>query len=160
MKVVILGNSGSGKTTMAGRLVERHGLALLDLDTIAWSAPGERKRFSESIGDLQAFVNDHASGWVIEGSYGDLAEAALAHCTELRFLNPGIAACIANCEARPFEPHKYASPEEQDANLDMLKDWVRQYETRADTYGLAYHRRVYASFDGEKREYTDPGDMT
>ena len=65
---------------------------------------------------------------------------------------------MAHCRARPWEPEKYASPEEQDERLAFLLDWVRSYETRDDEYGLARHRAVFESFDGPKREYTGAGD--
>lgn len=35
---------------------------------------------------------------------------------------------------------------------------MRAYETRADEYGLARHRALYDSFNGEKRKLTDPGE--
>ncbi len=78
---------------------------------------------------------------------------ALSGASELRFLNPGVDACVANCRARPWGPHKYPSKEEQDARLDFLLDWVREYATRADEYSLAAHRRLYDAFGGTKREY-------
>ena len=54
--------------------------------------------------------------------------------------------------ARPWEPHKYASKAEQDANLPLLLDWVRDYETRDDEFSLRSHRRLYDNFAGLKRE--------
>lgn len=78
----------------------------------------------------------------------------LPHCTELRFLNPGIEACVAHCRRRPWEPEKFASAEEQQAVLPGLIDWVREYESRDDEYGLKRHRRIFAGFGGPKREYT------
>ncbi|MFL5386928.1 MAG: hypothetical protein ACJ8GN_30915 [Longimicrobiaceae bacterium] len=90
---------------------------------------------------------------MIEGCYGDLVEAALPYCTELRFLNPGVEGCIAHCRARPWEPEKYASPQEQDRRLAFLLDWVRQYDTRGDEYDLARHRAIFDGFSGPKREY-------
>ncbi len=151
-RILILGNAGSGKTTMARALKDAHGLAHLDLDTIAWAEPGKRLPLVESVAALEAFDQAHRS-WVIEGSYASLARAALPLCTEFRFLNPGIEACVANCKARPWEPEKYASPEEQDARLAFLLVWVRAYESRDDEYGLAQHRALYDGFTGAKREY-------
>lgn len=151
-RILIFGNSGSGKTTMAGALQEEHGLPHLDLDAVAWAEPGERLPLAESVAALQAFQRSHPS-WVIEGSYGSLVKAALPSCTELRFLNPGVEACVANCRNRPWEPEKYASPAEQDVRLAFLLDWVRDYETREDEYGLAYHRAIFEAFEGDKREY-------
>ena len=150
-RVVVLGNSGSGKTTLACALVDALGLAHLDLDAVAWAEPGVRRPLAESAAEVEAFARSH-DAWVVEGSYADLAGAALPFCTEFRFLNPGVEACLANCRRRPWEPEKYASREEQDERLAFLLDWVRQYETRGDEYGLAAHRAVFDAFAGAKRE--------
>ena len=151
-RIVIYGNSGSGKTTMARAAAAEHGVPHLDLDLVAWDAPGERRTLAASVAALQEFFAAN-EGWVIEGCYGDLVEAALPWCTELRFLNPGVEACIAHCRARPWEPEKYASPEEQDERLAFLLEWVRQYDTRTDEYGLPWHRAIFEGFAGPKREY-------
>ncbi len=139
---------------MARRLIGSGTIPTLSLDEITWVQGTQRRTLEESLGVLQQFLdaNDH---WVIEGCYGDLVEAALPYCTELRFLNPGIDTCIAHCISRPWEPAKFASPEEQHAMLDNLLEWVRQYETRDDDYGLKRHRRIFDQFQGAKREYTD-----
>ena len=84
----------------------------------------------------------------------DLLSLATERCTRVIFLNPGIEACVENCRRRPWEPHKYATAEEQDANLHMLIDWVREYETREDVFSLRSHRELFDEFDGEKEEHT------
>jgi adenylate kinase family enzyme len=151
-RILIYGNSGSGKTTMARAVAAELGVEHLDLDLIAWDAPGERRSPATSVAMLEAYFAAH-DAWVVEGCYGDLVEAALPYCTELRFLNPGVERCIAHCRARPWEPEKYASPEEQDQRLAFLLDWVRQYDTRTDEYSLARHRAIFDGFAGPKREY-------
>jgi predicted kinase len=40
MRVAIFGNSGSGKSTMARELAERHRVPMLELDTVVWE-PGQ-----------------------------------------------------------------------------------------------------------------------
>lgn len=107
----------------------------------------------DSIRELGEFISAH-SEWLIEGCYGDLVEAALPECTELRFLNPGIEACVGNCRKRPWEPDKYASPEEQKEGLDDLIGWIREYEIRDDEYGFSRHRAIFERFEGSKREYS------
>jgi len=155
-RILILGNSGSGKTTMARELVATYGLPHLDLDAIAWDDPGVRRPLEESVAELDTFTDFH-DRWVIEGSYGTLVRAALPHCTELRFLNPGTETCLAYARARPWEPEKYATAEAQDDGLAFLLEWIGRYDTRDDEYGLAEHRAIFDGFDGPKAEYDAPG---
>jgi adenylate kinase family enzyme len=152
-RLIVFGNSGSGKTTLARSLAREHGLAHLDLDGLAWRAPGVRLPAPESADAILAFVRREPA-WVIEGCYADLIEVALPFCTEMRFLNPGVEACVARCLARPWEPDKYPSKEAQDANLELLLAWVRDYEHRDDEYSLARHRALFDRFEGRRVEVT------
>ncbi len=152
LKVVVYGNAGAGKSTLARKLIGSSGAAHLSLDDIAWSDFAVRKPLAESIQDLRQFIQSHQQ-WVIEGCYGDLVEAALPDCTALRFLNPGVEACVAHCLARPWEPDKFASADEQEAMLQNLIKWVRDYETRDDEFGLKRHRRIFEKFAGTKLEH-------
>lgn len=155
MRLLLFGNSGSGKSTLARRLAEECGLALLALDALVWE-PGKiavPRRAAHVQADLTAFLARH-DRWVIEGCYGGLVATAAPHCTLLVLLNPGVAACQANCRRRPWEPDKYASAAEQDARLPMLLEWVAAYYTRNDDLSLAAHRRIFDGFPGPKRELT------
>ncbi len=152
-RVVVFGNSGSGKSTLSRRLAETLGLAHLDLDEIAWkpNQPGVREGMSVSVAHLKSFVAAN-KGWVIEGCYSGLISASLEHADELIFLNPGIDACLQNCRNRPWEKHKYPSKEAQDKNLEMLLNWVSEYESREDEFSLQAHLQVFESFQGRKTE--------
>lgn len=153
MRVVLLGNAGAGKSTMAHRLIGDRDIPRLSLDEIAWNDGPARKPLSESLEQLDEFITG-SDEWIIEGCYGDLIEAALPHCTELRFLNPGVDVCVEHCKRRPWEPEKFPTPEAQDAMLARLIEWVREYDTRDDEYGQRRHREMYDRFGGPKREYT------
>lgn len=159
MKIILLGNAGAGKSTMARTLIASAGrqIARLSLDEIAWNDGAERKPLAESQALLQSFIDTHQE-WIIEGCYSDLVETALPHCSELRFLNPGVETCVRHCLARPWEPEKFPSPDAQQAMLENLVEWVRTYASRTDEYGLARHRQLYDSHAGAKREYTDVAD--
>jgi adenylate kinase family enzyme len=152
-RIVIFGSSGSGKSTLAARLASEQGVAPFDLDVLAWEpvVPPRRRPLADSVAALTAFMDAHES-WVIEGCYADLLPEAIARCTRLVFLNPGVEACVANARRRPWEPHKYPSREAQDANLELLIGWIRDYESRDDEFSLAAHRRLFDGFTGEKVE--------
>ena len=157
MRVCVLGNSGSGKSTYAKRLRAR----VLELDSIYWE-PHQIAvaRSAENVrADLDAFIatNDE---WVIEGCYADLIEIAARACDELVFLNPGVEACVANARRRPFEAHKYDRPEDQEKMLAFLIDWIRAYPERDDTTGYREHRRVFDAFGGRKREVVNLAELS
>ncbi|HED33140.1 MAG TPA: ATP-binding cassette domain-containing protein [Gammaproteobacteria bacterium] len=155
-KVIILGNSGAGKSTLAKVMARKYNLTHLDLDTLAWknTNPPTRKTLKESTPLIDQFIesNEH---WVIEGCYADLLQHTIDNGNphELIFLNPDIETCINNCRNRAWEPHKYKSADEQNSNLDMLINWVKQYPNREDDFSLKMHRKLFSEFTGKKSEY-------
>jgi adenylate kinase family enzyme len=153
MRIAILGNSGSGKSTLARWLVERRAAALLDLDTVAFE-PGQiavSRPTQKAEADVKSFCSSHEN-WVVEGCYANLVAAALHSTPRLLFLNPGEAQCVANCRARAWEPHKYASQAQQDERLSFLLTWVGEYYVRDGEMSLAGHRQCFAAYTGPKLE--------
>lgn len=156
MRLLIFGNSGSGKSHYAHHLSEAHGLPHLDLDSLVWE-PGQIAVLRSEVAlvaDLEAFTNQYAA-WVIEGCYGDLIQRLLSSCSELIFMNPGLDACLANNRRRPWEPHKYGTHEAQEAMLPALLDWVADYYVREDTWSYRHHRQLFDGHGGAKREVTE-----
>jgi len=155
MRIAILGNSGCGKTTLARWIARRTAAPLLDLDTVAWEPDQIAVARSPSVAerDVRAFCSSHET-WVTEGCYANLVRAALAFSPRLIFLNPGEHACVANCRARPWEPHKYSSKAEQDERLQFLLAWVGQYYSREGEMSLSSHAALFAGYAGQKDELT------
>ena len=151
-KVIVFGNSGAGKSTVALKLRDE-GLAHLDLDTLAWlpSNPPERRPVDQAYEEIQRFVKEQP-GWVVEGCYADLLELLKPFATEAIFMNLPIHLCQKNARNRPWEPHKYKSREAQDSNLPMLLDWIAGYASRDDALSYKAHRALYDSFPGKKTE--------
>ena len=152
-KILIFGNSGSGKSTLAKKLKMSLGLQHLDLDILAWddTQPPTRKALGKSSSLLDIFMSKHNS-WVIEGCYSDLLTYVSNKANEMIFLNPGNEICIERCKAREWEPHKYESKNAQDKNLDMLMEWVNDYDDREDETSLKSHQFLFLSFLGKKTE--------
>ncbi|MCU0792589.1 MAG: AAA family ATPase [Opitutaceae bacterium] len=155
---VILGNSGSGKSTLARRLMTEHGASVLDLDTVAWRADLDepvRRPVGEVAQELDAFIEAHPGGWVLEGCYEDLIAHALHRAPELIWLDVPAQVCAQRIRSRAFEPHKYASPEAQRAAADALAAWINAYDVREGPMSHAAHALVYESYAGPKRRTTD-----
>lgn len=149
--IAILGNSGSGKSTLCRRLAEAHGAAMLDLDTVAWE-PGKiavARDPAVAARDVQEFCRSHPR-WIIEGCYEELVAAVLPLQPWLILHDPGLEQCQANCRARPWEPHKYASREEQDQRLEFLLRWVADYYVRDGAMSLRRHQALFDSYAGPK----------
>jgi adenylate kinase family enzyme len=159
MRVVILGNSGSGKSTLAQQLAERELLAHLDLDTLAWEATEvpTRRPLAVSKVTIDGFLASNTR-WVIEGCYADLLQLVTPIAERMLFLDPGVERCIDHARRRPWEPHKYPSPEAQDANLPMLLDWIAGYDTREDVLSRRAHEALFEAFAADKQRLTEPAD--
>lgn len=153
-KVIIFGNSGSGKSVLAKKL-HSTGLAHLDLDTIAWDANPDpvRKPIDKSAIMLNEFMNQNPE-WVIEGCYADILALAAKRANEAIFMNLDVLCCVENAKNRPWESHKYASKTAQDKNLGMLIEWILKYPERTDTFSQAAHLSLYENFEGKRHMYT------
>jgi adenylate kinase family enzyme len=159
-RIVVFGNSGSGKSTYAAHLARVGGRTHLDLDTLVWE-PGRiavPRQPQEVEADLERFLEGR-SRWVIEGCYSEWVETASRRCTELVFLNPGEAVCLVHCRSRPWEPHKYSSPSEQDEKLGFLLSWVKDYYSRDESCSLIRHQKLFHAFAGAKREVHAPPEL-
>lgn len=151
-RFAIIGNAGSGKSTLAWQLAGEMDLALLDLDIVAW----EPDRIAVPRPDAAAAADVHAfcrtyPRWVLEGCYPGLIAEALKYRPHLLLLDPGLDQCLANCRARPWEPHKYRSRAEQDRKLGMLMAWVEGYYHRDGDISLAAHEALFEAYRGPKQ---------
>ena len=151
MRTAIIGNSGSGKSTLARRLAGGE-TRVLDLDTLVWepnqiAVPRDPQMV---LGDLQGFCNAYPD-WIVEGCYANCIQAVLTFEPELIFLDPGPEICMNSCRDRPWEPHKYASKEEQDSRLEFLLRWVQEYYEREGDMSHKAHTALFEVYRGPKR---------
>ena len=69
-RIVVVGGSGSGKTTVARRLAERNDLEYVELDALHWGpnwTPCPRDEFRARV---EAAIS--GDGWVVDGNYTGL----------------------------------------------------------------------------------------
>ena len=155
-KILVFGNSGSGKSTFSTHIARRLGLAHLDLDVLAWlpTSPPQRMPIEKSKEKINDFIAEHER-WVVEGCYTDLLVLLKHEASEVVFMDLTIEQCIVNSKNRSWEPHKYESKDAQDANLNMLINWIKDYKSRSDSFSYESHRGFYQSFQGKKVAYTE-----
>ncbi|BAQ63879.1 shikimate kinase [Geminocystis sp. NIES-3709] len=154
LKIIILGNSSSGKSSLALKLKQKFSLTHLDLDILAWEKQETpvRRSLSSSMEDINHFINLNKN-WVIEGCYGDLIAEILSYGNFLIFLNPDLNTCLNNAKNRDWESHKYENLDDQNANLKMLETWIKDYFIRKDEFSFTNHQKLFRSFSGKKVEY-------
>jgi len=150
-QIVVFGNSGAGKSSLSKKLAQHYKAAHLDLDTLAWlnTQPPMRAALEQSQQAIETFCKQNKH-WIIEGCYADLLALLNNQTDQMLFLNSGVKACIDNCHSRPWEPHKYESKQAQDANLELLINWIKDYEKRDDEFSLVAHQKLFESFSGSK----------
>jgi adenylate kinase family enzyme len=88
MRVVVIGTSGSGKTTFADRLAEAAGLARIDLDAINWQAgwiPLDKTEPGEFVRRVEAVAA--APAWASCGNYSTVRDRLLRRATHVVWLD-------------------------------------------------------------------------
>ncbi|MGE5675874.1 MAG: hypothetical protein ACM3XM_18660 [Mycobacterium leprae] len=71
-RIIVIGSTGSGKTTLAAQLAAKLGLKQIEMDALTWEAgwhPAPIPVFRERV--AQAMATDR---WVMDGNYGKLRD--------------------------------------------------------------------------------------
>jgi adenylate kinase family enzyme len=75
-RIVVVGGSGSGKTTIARRFAKANGLPYVELDALHWGANWTACPKDEFRARVEAAISDDA--WVVDGNhYGKLGDLVL-----------------------------------------------------------------------------------
>jgi len=151
---VVLGNSGSGKSTVAGHLSKLASVAVLDLDSIAWSEESgplqpQRRDARESLAEMERFAGRHQR-WVMEGCYEDLIGKMAPYSPVLLWKDVPVDVCCERIHSRKFEPGKYSTPQAQVEAVSGLQQWIREYESRSGPMSRRSHETLFRNWPGPK----------
>lgn len=97
-RIIILGCSGSGKSTFARKLQEKTGLPLIHLDNIWWKANRthiSREEFDRRLAEILA-----GERWIIDGDYSRTYEVRFRACDTVFFLDFNEEQCMAGITDR------------------------------------------------------------
>jgi adenylate kinase family enzyme len=126
MRVSIVGTSGSGKTTFAGRLATAAGARHIDLDAINWQA-GWRDLNSHDPEEFRRRVAEAVAqdAWACCGNYSKVRDLVLARATHLVWLDYPRAVVMARVLKRSF--HRAWTGEELwpgTGNREQFRRWL------------------------------------
>lgn len=135
-RVMIIGGSGSGKSTVARRLGDITGLPVIHIDKFFWQ-PGwvERPKAERDRLMRDAIASDR---WIIDGNYSSTFDQRAARADTIVFLDIATARRVARVvwrTATHFGRNRpdmtEGCPERLDADyLDFVVNWVAGYHRR------------------------------
>ena len=148
MKIVIIGNSGSGKTWVAHVISHSIAAPLVHLDEIFWEPGGfDEKRSAEVVGALVEHAKRKDS-WIAEGVFGELAQKFLEDADWLVWLDLHRPICRRRLEARGSESKRNLDREQSQAGLERLLEWASTYYERNDMRSFPGHKQLFDGFAG------------
>lgn len=150
MELVIIGNSGSGKTWLATRLAVAAAVPVVHLDTIFWLPGGfDRKRPAQEVGSLVEEAR-RGTAWMVEGVFGGLAAQFLEDADALLWLDMDGAVCQRRLVQRGSESKAHMDRAQSEAGLAQLLAWAATYPSRSDLCSHAGHSKLFEQFGGAK----------
>ena len=126
-KVLVLGCSGSGKSTFAARLLDLSGLPLFHLDNIWWKPDRthiSREDFDAKLGELIALDR-----WIIDGDYSRTYEPRIAACDTVFFLDYGQEVCRSGLTERVGRKRADIPWTEKELDPELV-ELVKKYESQ------------------------------
>lgn len=94
MKAIIIGYSGSGKSSLAGYLGNKYDIPVLYLDKVHWLSGWRERNTDESVLIVEKFLNCN-SEWIIDGNYRKLLyERRLKEADIIIFMNFNRIVCF------------------------------------------------------------------
>jgi len=149
-KIIIIGNSGSGKTWLGKKMATVLGILHTSLDTIFWEPGGfNRKRNDVEIETDLKRIQDSES-WLVEGVFGHLVDPLLPFSDGLIYMDMPWEECRNNLLNRGSESSRQLDPMKAEENFQALLKWASAYETRDSKASKKYHGLLFGRFSGER----------
>lgn len=159
MKIVIIGNSGSGKTWLAKKLSSIYSAPIIHFDEIFWEPGGfDKKRDSNEILSL---INESKKMpyWVAEGVFGEIAERYIENTDIFIWLDIPLEICIKRLVIRGSESKKHMNREESEQGLKDLIEWASNYHERKNLNSYSGHMKLFIEFSKKKFRLCSESDV-
>jgi adenylate kinase family enzyme len=158
-RIVIIGNSGSGKSHLAKTLSGTYSIPLIHLDQLFWMPGGfnEKRSKDEIKKEIEQKRKDDL--WIVEGVFGEMAELFLPRAQTFLYLDADWATCHKSLMTRGSESSWQLASAKAEENFRHLLLWAEQYWTRTDLRSHAGHLRLFESFTGLKFRFTNRAEV-
>lgn len=154
-KILIIGNSGSGKSWLSERLSRKLELQEVNLDSIVWEPGGYNQKRSTSAIESEIISIKSQYSWVVEGVFGALAEQLISSADMLLFLDLEWSECEVSLYARGSESAKQLDAEQAEMNFRALLKWASEYSVRESKNSRKFHEQLFSDFHGTKVRFTE-----
>jgi adenylate kinase family enzyme len=158
-RIVIIGNSGSGKTYLGQRLSDQFGHPLIHLDELFWEPGGFAVKRPKPL--VFADVSRLAQGerWIVEGVFGELAQEFCPRADQLIWLDLDWAACERSLLQRGSQSATQQDQQAAEASFERLLAWAAAYPHRDGPRSQRGHRLIFEQFQGDKTRLTTRPDV-
>ena len=119
-RILIVGNSGAGKSTMARALSEKTGLPVVHLDKLFWRENWQHIAREEFDALLQQELEK--SQWIIDGNYDRTVSTRLAYCDTVIYLDYPRWQCLLGVVKRVISSYGKVRPDMGDGCPERF-DW-------------------------------------
>ncbi len=159
-KILIIGNSGSGKSWLGKRLATVCNVPYVALDRLFWEPGGYNVKRCKTLVAQDLTQLQGTDTWLIEGVFGQMAEDMLPYADTLFFLDLPWEECRSNLLARGSESARQRDPAGAEQSFQELLAWAAAYDTRKNKNSGAFHRTLFEQFTGRKQRATSRQEMS
>jgi adenylate kinase family enzyme len=153
-RIVIIGNSGSGKSYLAKSLSKIYSIPIVHLDRLFWMPGGFNEKRSKDEVKNEVEQKRKNDSWITEGVFGELTELFLPRAQTLIYLDVDWTTCHASLMTRGSESSRQLDAVKAEENFRNLVLWAEQYWTRTDLRSRTGHIRLFDDFTGPKFRFT------
>jgi adenylate kinase family enzyme len=147
-RISVVGNSGSGKTTVARAIAEALGVPHLELDGVfhqpGWQ-PLDTELFRARVAEFTA-----VDGWVVDGNYSAVQDLVWQRADTVVWLDPPRAAVMRQLARRTFW-RMVTRTELWNGNKEMFRYLVRKDESIL-RWAWTQHRKYHDRYQAASRD--------